>query len=283
MPPVLALTLALAGALVLYGVALGLYVPRPIAACPAAAAATAAARVAAVATTIGVNDSACPPNATQCTQAYRLLDVDACASEPLPAGTTCTSRCYVDGTAAACDGAGACAPVVSDVTRCKGWCPYADAGARMFVTTYAGCNDTLFPIKPAFRGASDWEIRVVPPAFQAISGNGSIASGVACIAQRCTLAVMQFSTMTLDQGYGTNYFTAGGMFVPNCTFLLDDRDASVDTSCITADEVRLDSAYVKSLWPVINNFDVIPGGTGRLCVFSYACAGRGNASAFYGP
>jgi hypothetical protein len=219
----------------------------------------------------------------QCTVGYAVNETGLCRVAPAPLTRACntTARCYAPGTTLHCDGAGGC--VADDPTLCKGWCPYT---GQLGYDYPSRCNLSLFPVKPFYTTTAR---RIDRINYMDDQLDPTYALG--CWAQSCTWHVLQFLTYTVTSGVApTRRFniTTSAAGYP-CEHVLDDQHPTVDTSCIIAREVPMDSPALMSFVNnngagfFFNGFTIL-GATGRLCVFSYACAGPrglGNLSAYY--
>jgi hypothetical protein len=217
-------------------------------------------------------DGACQ-SPDQCMVAFRHPGTETCAVLPASTHVKCNSNCYLPGydVHPRCNGNGSC--VGDNPLACKGWCPYEETSGAMYVTGAPSCTSALFPLKPYFN---------VSVGSNELNRNIIHTQGVRCVAQRCTLSVLQVFADT----YGdSSMIPSQGQIWP-CSYMLDTTSTTVDTSCIASHEVWVDSQTVSTYINLnVATFDDSGwvGATGRMCVFYYACAAHGNRTTFSDP
>ena len=159
-----------------------------------------------------------------------------------------------------CNGNGEC---VANSTNCKGYCPPSTSSAPWGAEP---CSIDLFPIAPYF--------------LQSIIGQDRlIGYSNFCFASQCvvtTLQVMYESGVDVDTGVYDSWAAGEGM---SCSEMLDTTTA-VDTRCIKATEVLIDSNAVQAVTTF--SFGGPVNYTARVCVFQYVC-NHVNTTAFTDP
>jgi hypothetical protein len=231
------------------------------------------------------NASACS-DGNQCMVPWLTGSPAYCRREPAPMTKRCSSSCHASGTAAHCDGAGAC--VAEDPNACKGFCPWTDTEGFVYAPS-AKCTGDLFPLQGYWQ---NWALLYAAPfnygdyAFQSDWGfgpNSSLADNLlSCYAQTCTMSLLQLNAwLVTEECEGPCWFPQTSLGSVTCNALLNASNGVVDTSCIQAAETRLDSTFLDTWFN--DMFEAsFEGATGRLCTYWYACAPQ-NQSVYGDP
>ncbi len=225
------------------------------------------------------NDGPCSAGVVTGTAADRY-----CEQRNRPADWKCNSNCNLPGTAATCNGKGACK---GDWRDCATYCAY-DPAADLYDVGGAGhplCNSTLFPLKPY----------ILDPIYI----DDELYNGVTtyCFAQMCfsELVQLQFastyghdpfaSPSTVNDPFlsGNNWYDVAATHL-TCADMIDTVQTTVDTSCIVAKDLTLgaESTLLQKNW---QDFLILNNGVtyfSRFCEFRYVCS-QVNQTTFSDP
>jgi hypothetical protein len=193
-----------------------------------------------------------------------------CDQRNRPADWKCNSRCYNPGVAGVCNGKGAC---VANWTLSRAYCPNNHDTSTIYDGDFSRCAEA-FPFWPYYTDSDN-----VNPEDASIFAGLALPS---CYANECIMITLdaQLNIFDVEGGFDIDIWAASlGI---SCHDMLDTRNATLDTGCITAHETLLDSSFVT---PYINNvltgLVTLPGNwTARTCVFRYTNA-QSNTTHFF--